>query len=414
VRRDISIRDGIGIPAAGGGAVAGFPVTSIRKSGRDVRLAKAGDTVQLELPGDAPIPRPGTEIRHLSSRYLDLPVPKEGAFPAYVISREIGVRLDARGTMVLQAAGLPAFSTVVPVEKAKQRRPFIAILEEILLETGASIFQPSAVTFENSSGLADDGIFVPPSRLKKAKNDFYAHLDSELAEQTSRRVDGAPPRSFRPSNAALPADLHALVSQRQRLSPPSRAPVTFVDPDPTRLDAAGLASFGGRLWLPLPPVLLDDTGWEERLRAAASEAAAGGACLMIGLNNLSHVSLARALDDEDRACFFVDFYLYAANARTVALLREKVPRLSFAYAWIEGSAVDARLLADESAELPVLPVAADFSPPLFYSLGCFARHVLSSGSCPEDCPRDFTREIRQGRNRFQAVVRDCVTWVFKL
>jgi hypothetical protein len=104
-----------------------------------------------------------------------------------------------------------------------------------------------------------------------------------------------------------------------------------------------------------------------------------------------------------------------------------MPRLAFAYSWIEdteaGHASFAATLEGRAAEpsLPVIRIAPGFRPPLFYSLGCFAKHVLNGGSCPDvpprmrsqkGCPRDFTREISQGRNRFQVIVRDCVTYLF--
>jgi hypothetical protein len=57
-------------------------------------------------------------------------------------------------------------------------------------------------------------------------------------------------------------------------------------------------------------------------------------------------------------------------------------------------------------------LSADFRPPLFYSLGCFARHSMNEGRCVDGCPKDFGGELRQGRNRFRLLVRDCVTYLF--
>jgi hypothetical protein len=216
-----------------------------------------------------------------------------------------------------------------------------------------------------------------------------------------------------PPGAMSAADL-SLLCERQRLSPPSCAPVPFVDTDPARLDVASLSVFAGCAWLPLPPVIIEDHGWQARLSVAAREVMDRGVCLAVGLNNLSHIALAEELAGHANIVFFIDIYLYAANSRTLALVRRKIPRLLFAYAWIEGSREDTRILAEAAGGLPVLPVSPGFHAPLFYSMGCFARHVLNNGKCYEDCPKDFTRDLRQGRGRFQAVVRDCVTWLFKL
>ena len=89
------------------------------------------------------------------------------------------------------------------------------------------------------------------------------------------------------------------------------------------------------------------------------------------------------------------------------MLERSLPRFLFAYRWIEedGQLID---------QLPLVRAAADFRPPLFYSLGCFARHVLNNGACFEECPKEFSREMTQGPNRFQVLTRDCVSYLFKV
>ncbi len=72
------------------------------------------------------------------------------------------------------------------------------------------------------------------------------------------------------------------------------------------------------------------------------------------------------------------------------------------------------MLVPTAGAFSVVRLSADFRPPLFYSLACFARHVLNNGACMDDCPKDFTRDLRQGKNHFQLVVRDCVTYLFSL
>ncbi|MCX7031880.1 MAG: hypothetical protein NTU62_17415, partial [Spirochaetes bacterium] len=62
--------------------------------------------------------------------------------------------------------------------------------------------------------------------------------------------------------------------------------------------------------------------------------------------------------------------------------------------------------------VPIVTVAPGFRAPLFYSRGCFEKHVLNRGVCPVGCPRDFRVDLRQGGKRFEAVVKDCVTYLF--
>jgi hypothetical protein len=130
----------------------------------------------------------------------------------------------------------------------------------------------------------------------------------------------------------------------------------------------------------------------------------------VGLANLSHLALARALEPQGNLGFFADFHLYTANRWTASFLAGSVPRLLFAYRWIEDERADARW--QHGAAVPVVTIAPGFRAPLFYSRGCFAKHVLNGGACPAGCPRDFRTALVQGGRRYEAVVRDCVTYLF--
>jgi len=132
--------------------------------------------------------------------------------------------------------------------------------------------------------------------------------------------------------------------------------------------------------------------------------------IAVGLNNISHLAVARALDDCPTVWFFADFFLYAANDVTLDFLCRRVPRLLFACEWLEAPGARART----TSPAPTVRITGEFAPPLFVSLGCFRRHSEGRGRCSEDCPRDFSGELRQGRNRFRLVVRDCVTYLFLL
>ncbi len=424
VSADVSLHDGVGYFAPGTMAPTIFSVSRMHRGGNEVRFARAGDTVTIEVPAAVPGSRAavlgsreeidvappvvGTEIRHMSSRFLDLPQPKEAGFPFFRIPAAIEVSLDGTGSLSFSTGVGGSFAAPVTVERAQRKRPFAPILTALLGEPGSSLFVPSRVSFQNRSSLADDEIFVPPSQLKKAKNDFYTSLDKAFLSGTKARTD--PDRAQPAVAESLGDDVLAKLADRDRLSPPSCAPVPFADADPARLEIAGLARFAGYVWLPLPPVILEERAWVETLRSVAAGARQEGLLLAVGLNNVGHVALARSAAGPGIR-FFVDIFLYAANTRTTALLLEHVAGLLFAYSWIEAGGDDARPLP--AGPVPMVEVSGDFRPPLFYSMGCFARHVLNKGKCFEDCPKDFTRSLRQGRNTFQVIVRDCVTWLFK-
>jgi len=194
-----------------------------------------------------------------------------------------------------------------------------------------------------------------------------------------------------------------VAAHRERLSP-SGGVVPFVSADPGDLRLEDLFSHAGFSWLPLPPIIVDDGSWVsalERLSDADPER-----WLAVGLNNLGHLGFAAALAERKNIWFFGDFFLYVANPGALAFLLRRVPRLLFAYQWIEED-------PGKAAAGPLLRIAEGFRAPLFTGLGCFARHSLHGGSCPGYCPKDYERILRHGRTAFQVIVRDCVTYLFK-
>jgi putative protease len=407
---DLSLHDGLAFFTAGGREQAAFPVLKILKAGREVRYAHRGDIVSVEVPREAAeaMPRQGQEIRQLSSRFLDLPQPRESAFPMYKVLLDLAVSFGADGDLSFKAPGFPIFARRVEVSPASAKRPFVPVLASLLEESGESAFRPGALSFENGTGLPDDGIFVRPSELKKVKNELYAFLDVTF----TARARSAPSVEIRldddSSSPLGPSDLQ-LLSHRELIGPPKMSPIPFVGGDPSILELSSLADVAGFRWLPLPPVLLDEGPWIDAVRRLAGRHA--DTRIAVGLNNVSHLAFVTALSETTNAWFFGDFYLYAANDRALRLLRNRVPRFLFAYEWLEE---DRTQTAPSSVHPPAgtVRLSADFRPPLFYSLGCFARHSMNEGRCVDGCPKDFGGELRQGRNRFRLLVRDCVTYLF--
>src|SRR5208337_3466890 len=119
-----------------------------------------------------------------------------------------------------------------------------------------------------------------------------------------------------------------------------------------------LPLLAGFLWLPLPPVLLDDGPWTEALRALAE--GHPDTRFAVGLNNLSHIAIASTLGPVHNISFFADFYLYAANCRTLSFLTERVPRLLFAYGWIEGAGGEMADIRCGAAQAPIVVIDRDF------------------------------------------------------
>ncbi|MGO9311044.1 MAG: hypothetical protein ACLQDL_18720, partial [Spirochaetia bacterium] len=330
--------------------------------------------------------------------------PREASFPGYKIPLDLGITIDAGGLVSIAAPGFPVFSRPVTAVAASTRKPFLSILAPLLEESGESAFRPGALSFTNASGLPSDGIFVRPSELKRIKNELYAFLDARFpAKDSPFAVDDAAPSPL------APAELGTL-ARRGLISPPGMLPVPFAGGDPHGLDLAHLAERAGFHWLPLPPVLLEDASWIDAVRKLAERHPE--ARLAVGLNNVSHLAFVPALSEKGNVWFFADFYLYAANDRTLRFLRARIPRFLFAYQWIEEDRD--RALPPGKRSAPTVRLSDDFAPPLFYSLACFARHSRNEGRCVEGCTKDFAGILWQGKNRFRMLVRDCVTYLFPM
>jgi U32 family peptidase len=399
---DLSVRDGVGYFLPGVDAPVIFSVGRVRVGDRETKFARSGDRAAIEVPPEAGgMPAPGAEVRHFSSRFLDLPQPRETGFPPWKVPLDMHVAIGEGGTFTVTAGGHPRFTSRVTLEAASQKKSFIALLEKLLAESGDSLFTPAKVSLENASGLPDDGIFVPPSQLKRLKNELYAFLDASFLAMTAARgaaAQAAPPLPEAGQLIGAP-DLAAL-SHRASLDPPRSAPVPYAAGLSAGISAGDLVEQAGFRWLPLPPVIMEEGTALAALRKVLAENPSER--FAIGLNNVGHLAFAKDLASAGNAWFFADVSLYAANAWALVFLRRRLPRMLFAYAWIEG----------ETAPPGAIAVSGDFRPPLFYSLGCYQRHAVNGGSCLDGCPKDFSYPLWQGKNGFRLIVRDCVTYLF--
>ena len=423
---DLSLRDGLQyFPEAGGREPVQFSVRGIRKGGREAPFARRGEAVEVELPpeGAARPPTAGQALFQLSSRFLDLPQPKEGAFRPY--------RVPCAGTIELAespggnarlgiTSRLPGpgeafrWETEVPLERAASHRAFAPILEEVFGESGDSLLTLARVQFVNRTGLPDDALFVPPSALKKARAAFYRALGEAFEERRRERLRQV--EEDRTEAPAAPAFTSAYAARRQDLSPRSQAgdpaPYPFVDGSlatPPKMEE--LAEAGGFRFLPLAPVSRreEQAGWVLKLIETHPEER-----FAIGLSNIAHLELARLLAGRQNVSFFADFHLYAANRFTVGFLARQVPGLLFATHWLEGSDEDARAL-EAAVGYPLVRLDAGFRPPLFYGMSCprgqGALRVDGRTGC-RDCPEGFDAPLAQGKNRFLLRVRGCTAYLY--
>ncbi len=408
----VSLHDGAGFWQPASSEPVIFPVMMLRRGARPVRYAQAGEAVFITADGETPLPPLGTRMRLFSSRFLDRPLPKEAGFTPIKVSLRLEATLTQKeGIGVLACSvgdrGEPfAFSASLTLVDSTGGKSFEGVLRKLLGESGDSPVRIAELSFSNETGRADNEIFVQPSELKKARNEILAALEKWFLSSLERRVQRALLSTARNAGAFAPADLAAL-SRREMLSPPATQPVPFASLEAVRKGPAAFASRGGLVFVPLPPVMLDDEAWIESLQTLC--AAHREARFAIGLNNVGQLVVAGRLAGQENCSFFVDYFLYAANRSAVSFLAARVARLLFLYSWIEGGEETLRLLAAPEA----VRIAEGYRPPLFYSLGCYQRHALGGGKCGRECGKDFVYELRQGKNRFDVVVKDCVTYLFQ-
>ncbi len=442
---DLSLRDGLALfPPDGGSKDAKpcpgvsdarepfiFPARRIRLSGRDVKFARKGLTVRIELPSSPPedFLSKGRPVFHLSSRFLDLPQPKEASFPLYKVPVEVSIRLEAKGrsgsfsmnlergpeALAREAKAAGPLIREAPLDTASSGTPFTSVLRRLFSQSGGSLFGLGGLSFVNESGKPENEVFVPPSAIKKIKNDFYAHLDALFRRAIDRRVEEASRAAGTPVSVAGPSRWAGPeLKERGRLSGKGRGPIPFAAPGPAGALPEGFtpAMVGGFTFLALPPVIQDDAAC-----ISALESLVGGAKetkFALGLSNVAHLAFAQALERFENAWFFIDFPLYVANGDAFRFFANAcMKRLLFQYFWIEGDGEDYAFLSGRLRDgPPLVRISPSFRPPLFHALGCFAKHVLNGGKCVEGCVRDYELPLRQGGRRFRLTVKDCVTYLF--
>jgi putative protease len=422
----VSLHDGVGFWQPGASEPVVFPVYGLKRGVRSIRYADAGERIFLEVAGEAPLPKAGTGIQLFSSRFLDRPTPKEAGFLA------CKVLMSMKATLTMENPGAGVFSCVagndervfrfsVPlkIEKSTGGRSFEEVLRRLFADSGNSSVAIGEFALTNETGLADDEVFVPPSELKKARNKILAALEQWFVSEIDHRAQSAilavQPPAFDTAPWVCTAEM---ILDRNLLSPPAGKPVPFVSLEMVRLGPTALAEQAGVVFVPLPPVMLDDGEWIRALQDLCK--ANPQIRFALGLNNVGQLELANRLAEYENCSFFVDIFLYVANRSALFFLASRVKRLLFAFSWIEGGGIVHALLTsgasvrgEASMAQPVVRITEDYSPPLFYSLGCYERHARGGGRCRDDCSKDFAYQVRQGRNRFDVVVKDCITYLFQ-
>ncbi len=385
-------------------------------NGDEIGVAHPGRPVWVHTNAEA-LPDPGQELRHISSRLQDLKSVSPEIWPLFAGRLAAVCRCGADGLCEI-AADCHGFRVGaemrLSISRARNRRDFNEVLSKMFAESDKSLWRATEIRLENATGLAADEIFVPPSELKKLKNSFYAALDAMAAELPARllaRLDAMP------WPEPLPGTVCGSLPPRRQLGPEAGAshPIPFiVSPDEVRrLTAAAGKTPDGPLFLPLGPLSFASGELFQAVEDAVRGAA--GRRVLVGINNVSHLELARRLRDLPRVSFFADFLFYVANRQTLRFLAGTVPGLAFAYSWIEGGQEVAETLRRKlpaGQAVLIRQIEPEFKPPLFISLACFWKHNGLGKPCRECGGEPPPARLKNGGQHFLARSAGCVTYFF--
>jgi putative protease len=435
------------------------------QSGREAFAAKAGDKVELEAPvseGRRIQLEAGAELFRISARDMDRRAPSREEFEPSREELRLKLRFDRKSLGAefelprfdgRKTAGESAFSAIEPGEELKldrsKREGSFARALAVFSECGEADFRlvpeidPSC---EVALGEGPEGplpacamgdLFIPPSVLKREKNRVYERASGTLAEAELSYARESVSRMRESLGSAIEGR-----SSATGLEAPPRAALVFPRdelpagmPFAARRDiesGSALPSWGGRLWLPLAPLVADRDEYAKLVRERVENELAAGGELSIGIGALHHIALARELlelrsapfagrgDEGHELRFFLDIGFYVANSLAFASLSSLLPRVDFAYRYIEeatiareGERSEAPLAASSTASARIAPIGPGFEPPLFQSLGCALKHHVNRGACPPDCGRSWSLALRDRDRRYRLHVEDCVTMLFR-
>jgi putative protease len=358
--------------------------------------AQNGMTVAIAIPEGATPPVVGQELFVISRHDQTLPIMGKDLKPEKVnldteITLEEGkitieTRLDYRGKRVRKIYPLV-------MERAQKPRSLEETLHEIFQESDQSFFSLGRFSVSNRTGLPDDGIFLPLSKIKAVRRDWYATMDQLLTSWLDAPYDRPAPkphqaeilpeRNLLSTSRAIPwLDIHELADLEK---PEER-----------------MYKVMGRFYCPLPPVTFTEEALWQDLETVVKKLQDDDALSSVrfGLNNVSQIRWAQA---HPSCMVFADIYMYLSNAAAASLLSSLLPEnLTGGYLWLETQSF-------HQAEWPFTPsvVNPSFNIPLFISRSCF-RHDSLLLSC-EHCPRQGSWYISQQDRKLHVMVKDCMT-----
>ncbi len=289
----------------------------------------------------------------------------------------------------------------ISVEPSKSGKSILEILNKNISKSGTSSFYIEEIILVNRSDFDETGIFIPLSQVKEVKNSFFNKIDEEL--ETIVNESGTSILS------SISRELGELKSPVQDIEIPSRKNMNPENGLVPFYDSDSLTHFSTEeskkqsLYIPLNPLHFNSMDFNETVKHLEKIISGNKyKTIVIGLNNVSHLSLIEIFRDKTNVFFFTDYCLYIANEAAELFYKKNIQNLLFSYYWIE----------DKKGSLNKLRKIEDsFSPHLFISRICYRKHN-NLGGC-DKCKKDYKYSLMQRDKAFTVIVRGCISWLFK-
>ncbi len=403
---DLAIRDGLMFFTKG----KRDPIEAVKfslsgifdQNGRSLSLAYKGETVEVDLPLNGPLPHAG-ETLFLISKHDQNPALLNESIPTtkHLLDTVVEVQENDLILTTVFAGKTICHTYEIEVNKARKVQDLQQHLESVFAQSDTSYFGLGTITYENKTTLEDNQVFLPLSWLKAIRRDWYACLDNVLARwMTEDAEKQAPPTKL--EKEILPARENLCTKEGLPYLDISLLAKQFAD----NKKPEGILFFENDLfYLPLSPVMFDEVQFYKDLNKVVTYLGIEGYLekTRIGLNNIGQLNWARV--QKSVSCFF-DIYLPLGNSESAKMALDLLPDLSGAYLWMEKDSYEQDLW-------PFTPtlVGKEFSPPLFISRSCF-RHDSLMLSC-EGCPLKGSWYVTQQDHRYHVMVNECITTVVK-
>ncbi len=361
--------------------------------GKEIRSARAGEIVQVELQREGEVARGNqvfiTQAGNCSTGSVDYK-----KYPMFKKKIDCDLVINET-TITLRCEEFVYEKKDLALTKSREERSFVEVFQSYLDQSAELTYQLFIKNFINQSGM--ENIFLPPSVIKKIKNEIYSEFSNYISnkhEVYQFAMDGL--------EQIVQEEIRSWVAKRANLNPrQGDIPFAFLD-DITSFTLAQKDNF---VFIPMMPILpIDEEIYFRAIAQCVSEHP--DFIFQLGINNLSHLKVTTYLSGQKNVSYFLDIFTYVASKSALAFYKEQLSDILFSYNWVEdGAMVECGLDC-------LIKVSDKSSLPIFVSRGCYNKHNIFGGDCPNSCPKFFTNEISNGKRKYVVKVRECLTFVF--